>query len=89
MKMRKISKVYLHYVSDLTNTKDYHFVIDELPSQPLSLMSASPIDGDIEALHIASLTSESMPMYVGEIMEALQLTCDIIIVEEAPKKKKK
>jgi hypothetical protein len=30
-----------------------------------------------------------MPMYVGEIMEALQLTCDITIVEETPKKRKK
>ena len=87
--MRKISKVYLHYLSNLENTNEYHYVCDELPKQPISLMSASNIDGDVEALHFASLPSETVPAYVTEIMEALALTCDITIVEEAPKKKKK
>lgn len=87
--MRKISKVYLHYVSSLENTNQYHFVCGELPKQPISLMVASSIDDDAEALHFASLPSETVPAYVTEIMEALALTCDITIVEEAPKKKKK
>lgn len=87
--MRKISKIYLHYVSDLENTNQYHFVCGELPKQPISLMVASSIDDDIEALHFASLPSEEVPGYVTEIMEALGLICDITIVEEAKPKKKK
>lgn len=87
--MRKISKVYLHYVSSLDNTNQYHFVCDELPKQPISLLSASSIDDDIEALHFASLPSETIPAFVSEMMEALQLTCEVTIVEEAKPKKKK
>lgn len=87
--MRKISKVYLHYVSSLENTNEYHFVCDELPKQPISLMLASSIDDDVEALHFASLPSAEIPVFVTETLEALQITCEVIVVEEAPKKKKK
>jgi hypothetical protein len=87
MKMRKITKVYLHYLNSLDNLKGYHFILSEMIITPMSISLASEIDNDIEALHIASLYSEEIPKEATMIVEALDLKCEIQVVNEVTTKK--